>query len=134
MSVWRFSASEGVIQDGATTPETTLATHTAQIAALQSATSPVTYTAAGLITPTGIAILKAGSAAAMTVAVPPAGASLTIIAADAWAYTVTTTANKINGNADKITFGGAVGDSIQLSSDAGIWYSGPLVNVTLSEV
>ena len=105
-----------------------------QITALQKATSVVTYTAAGAISPTGIAVLKAGSAAAMTLVVPPTGANLTIVAADAHAYTVTTSANKVNGNSDTLTWTAAVGNSITLVGSGGIWYVALNTGVALSEV
>jgi hypothetical protein len=102
------------------------------------------YTAAGAITALGNALLKAGSAAAMTLAAPIAGAqtaggqdgaTLTITAADAYAYTVTTPANAINGADDTATWGAAVGNNIQLIADSGVWYVfGTPRGVTLSEV
>jgi hypothetical protein len=89
------------------------------------------YTAAGAIAPAnGTAILKAGSAAAMTLAVPVAGApgaggndgeELVIAAADAYAYTVTTPANGINGNKHIATWTAAVGNAIRLKAENGVW-------------
>lgn len=132
--LYRFSETEGVIQNGSNSPETTLSTHTSQIAALQSATSSVPYTAAGAISPTGVAVLQGGKVLAMTLVAPPAGATLTIVAADAWAYTVTCPANTINGNADTMTWTAAAGNCIVLASSGGVWYSYSATGVTLSEV
>jgi hypothetical protein len=99
-----------------------------------AAVASTTYTAAGAIAPTGVAVLKTGAASAMTLVAPPTGATLTIVAADAEAYVVTTPANKINGADDTMTFAGAVGDSIQLASSGGVWYVVAKNGVTLTEV
>ncbi len=93
------------------------------------------YTAAGAIAVptvgTATAFLKAGAAAAMTLAAPVAGApsaggqdgtSLTIVAEDAYDYTVTAPSNTINGSKHVITFGGAAGDNIELVAQGGVWY------------
>lgn len=101
------------------------------------------YTAAGAISlANGTAVLKAGSAAAMTLAAPTAGLPsaggndgqrLTIVALDAYAYTVTTPSNAINGSKHIGTFAGAVGDSIELVAYNGVWYVvGTQNGVTLS--
>ena len=101
------------------------------------------YTAAGAITPGGKAYLKAGSAAAMTLALPIAGAQLNggndgmvtkIIAQDAYAYTVTTPANGINGNKDTATWTAAVGNTLTLEAFGGEWYATGLQGVALTEV
>lgn len=86
------------------------------------------YTAAGAIAKAhGAAILKAGSAAAMTLAAPVAGTddglTLTIIAVDAFAYTVTTPANKLNGSLHVATWTAAIGNSIRLVAYNGGWYT-----------
>jgi hypothetical protein len=139
--MYDFNENYGVVQKEATgvsyplsSSVTSISTLQGDVTSLQNATSCVTYTSAGAISPTGVAVLKTGAASAMTLVVPPAGAALTIVAADAEAYVVTTTATKINGTDDTMTFGGAVGDSIQLASDGGVWYTVALNNVTLSEV
>jgi hypothetical protein len=102
------------------------------------------YTAAGAIALGGKAFLKAGSAAAMTLALPLAGAQnaggqdglrMSIVALDAYDYTVTTPADGINGADDTATFGGAAGDNIELIAFGGAWYTiGTPKGVTLSEV
>jgi uncharacterized protein (UPF0333 family) len=93
------------------------------------------YTAAGAIAVpavgTATAFLKAGSAAAMTLAAPVTGApsaggqdgvNLTIIAEDAYAYTVTTPANGIVGSKHVATWTAAVGNSIDLVAQGGAWW------------
>jgi hypothetical protein len=101
-------------------------------------------TAAGAIQATvGKVILKAGAADALTLAAPVAGQpsaitpgddgqELTIVAADAFAYTVTAPANAINGNKHIATFGAAAGDAIKLVAYNGVWYAEFLNGVTLS--
>jgi hypothetical protein len=88
--------------------------------------------AAGAITVTsGTVFLNTGTAGAISLAAPVAGLpsaggndgqSLTIIAIDAEAYVVTAPANAINGSKHIATFGGAVGDSIDLVAYGGVWY------------
>lgn len=101
------------------------------------------YTAAGAISiANGSAILQAGSAAAMTLAAPVAGLPsaggndgqrIAIIAADAFAYTVTTPTNGIDGSTHVATFAAAVGNSIELVAQNGVWYTvGTPKGVTLS--
>jgi len=104
------------------------------------------YTAAGAIAfgngGSGIVVLKAGSAAAMTLAAPTAGlpsaggqdgTRLVICAEDAYAYTVTTPSNSINGSKHIATFGAAVGDNIELFAHNGSWWQmGTPLGVTLS--
>lgn len=100
------------------------------------------YTAAGAIAPGGVALLKTGAASAMTLAAPIAGSPalggqdgyvLKIVALDAEAYVVTAPANAINGNKVTATFGGAVGDSIELVAFGGVWYtSGTALGVSLA--
>lgn len=69
--------------------------------------------------------LSAGSALAMTLALPTAGADdfkeLLIISDAAQAHTVTTPSNGINGNKHIATFA-ALGDSITLVALGGVWY------------
>lgn len=86
------------------------------------------YTAAGAIAKAhGTVILKAGSAAAMTLAAPIVGTedglTLKIIAVDAFAYTVTTPASKINGSLHIATWTAAIGNSIELIAENGVWYN-----------
>lgn len=92
------------------------------------------YTAAGAITPGGVALLQTGAASAMTLAQPVAGSQLQggndfmrmrIVALDAHAYTVTTAANGISGasgTGDTLTCAGSVGDSVELVAFNGQWY------------
>ena len=89
------------------------------------------YTAAGAVTPQGTAVLQAGSAAAMTLAAPTAGpqpagqdgVQLDLIAADAFAYTVTTPANAIHGSKHVMTWTAGIGNSITLIASNGVWYN-----------
>ena len=104
------------------------------------------YTAAGAIAfgngGSGVAALKAGSAAAMTLANPVVGlpsaggqdgTRLTIIAEDAFAYTVTTGTNGLNSSKHVATFAAAVGDNIELIAHSGSWWQvGTPLGVTLS--
>jgi hypothetical protein len=69
--------------------------------------------------------LSAGSALAMTLALPTAGTDdfkeLEIVSDSAQAHTVTTPSNGINGNKHIATFA-ALGDSISLVALGGVWY------------
>jgi hypothetical protein len=116
----------------------------AAITTIESAVFGLTaYTAAGAITlGNGKAILKAGSAAAMTLAAPVAGLpsaggndgqEIVIISDDAYAYTVTTPSNKINGAKHVATWTAAIGNSLRLVAYNGVWLTADPVNgVTLS--
>jgi hypothetical protein len=99
------------------------------------------YTAAGAISVGGSAVLKAGSAAAMTLAAPIAGSQLSggqdfaemvIFAADAYAYTVTTPTNALNGNKHIATFAAAAGNAVYLEAFNGVWYVAQNNGITLS--
>jgi hypothetical protein len=93
--------------------------------------TPTKYIVAGTIAPNaGLAALKTGAASAMTLPLPVAGPQsaggqdgviLNIVSLDAEAYVVTTPALGINGVDDTMTFGGAIGDSIQLLAEGGAW-------------
>jgi hypothetical protein len=100
-------------------------------------------TAAGTIASTiGKVILKAGAAVALTLAAPVAGSvanggqdfqELTIIADDAFAYTVTTPANAINASKHVITWAAAIGNGLKLVAYNGGWLTADALNgVTLS--
>jgi hypothetical protein len=85
-----------------------------------------TYGAAGAITPAkGLHRLKAASAAAMTLVAPTAdqeGDVLRLIAVAAQAYTVTLASGYFNATTNnKLTFGGAIGDVIDLIAINGSW-------------
>lgn len=114
----------------------------AAIAALQDKSAVSDYTANGAITQkSGIVTLSKAGVAAMTLANPTAGAQtaggddgkrLAIISKTANAHTVTTTA-AINGGANhKSTFGGAIGDMLNLVALGGVWFFEPSINQTLS--
>ena len=101
------------------------------------------YTAAGAIQTFGTVLLKTGTAGAMTLALPVAGAQpagqdgvhLSIIALDAEAYVVTTPPNGINGADDTMTWAAAIGNSIELIAYNGGWVTFlTSKGITLSEV
>lgn len=84
----------------------------------------------------GVVTLSGGSAQAMTIADPTTGTddgkTLTILATAARAHTVTFI-TALNGGANhKATFGGALGDQLNIEAVNGIWYFKPSVNQTLS--
>ncbi|MDE2099260.1 MAG: hypothetical protein KGL39_18545 [Patescibacteria group bacterium] len=99
------------------------------VAAMEAALLGATkYTSAGAIAiGPGKAFLQAGSAAAMTLAAPTSGThdgmEITIVALDAFAYTVTTPSNAINGSKHVATWTAAIGNSIKLIAYNGVWYS-----------
>jgi hypothetical protein len=73
----------------------------------------------------GKVILNAAGALAMTLAAPTVTTDdfkvLKIVGITAQAHTVTTPANKLNGNKHIITYA-AVGDSVELMAYQGVWY------------
>ena len=97
----------------------------------------VTASADGAITiQNSTVVATKGSAAALTLATPTAtthdGIEITVISATAYAHTVTTPTNKINGASAIATFGGAKGDGITLIAYQGVWYVKRSTNITLS--
>jgi hypothetical protein len=98
--------------------------------------------ASGAITiGTGNVAITLGSAAALTLPLPIAGpasaggqdgASLTIFATTAFAHTVTTPANGINGSLHVATFAAAVGNAVMLTAYNGKWYTASINGVTIS--
>lgn len=142
------TSQNGLTLPGTSSPDVTnandvIALLTAAILAIDARKLVQELTAAGAISVAngGQVLLKAGSAAAMTLAVPTAGlpsaggqdgTELLIVALDAEAYTVTTPANGINGNKHIATFGGAVADAIRLVAYNGAWYAVELNGVTLT--
>jgi hypothetical protein len=106
----------------------------ASVAAFQASITTVVYTSTpAAIAPNGTAVLKAGGVGAYTLVVPPAGATLSIVVADAHVYTIVTPALAIGGTSDTITFTGVVGNYIQLASSAGVWSVVSSVGATLTE-
>jgi hypothetical protein len=88
-----------------------------------------------------VAYLKAGSAAAMTLPQPIAGAqsaggndgmSLKIVALDAFAYTVTTALLGFNGSTHIATWTAAISNSLTLEAFGGTWYATGLSGVALT--
>lgn len=107
----------------------------ASVAAFQASITTVVYTSTpGAIAPNGTAVLKVGGVGAMTLVAPPAGATLSIVVADAHVYTIVTPAFAISGTSDTIIFTGVVGNYIQLASSAGVWTVVSSVGATLTEV
>lgn len=98
-----------------------------------------TYTSAGAISEkTGAVLIGSGGALAMTLARPLSGEDdgkiLTITAITAQAHTVTNATpgfNAAGAAGDVATFGGAIGDSMQLVAANGVWNVISLRNVTL---
>jgi hypothetical protein len=86
-----------------------------------------------------VMITKTGALAAMTLAAPVAGTDdgklLTVVAATAFAHTVTNASpgfNNAGASGDVATFGGAIGDSMQVVAFNGRWHVLALRNVTLA--
>jgi hypothetical protein len=78
----------------------------------------------------GVFHITKGSAAAYTLAAPVAGLPvnggqdgqvLRIVSGTAFAHTVTTPSNKLNGNKAIATFAAAVGNGIELHAKGGVW-------------
>ncbi len=91
----------------------------------------------------GTVFVTAAGVDAMTLATPVAGPpsggsnqndglSLTIIDTTGHAHTITTATNKVNGNKKTITFGGTVGNFVELIAFQGVWYVAAFAGVTLS--
>lgn len=91
----------------------------------------------------GTAVITKGTAAALTIAAPVAGLPsaatpgddgkvLRIVSTTAAAHTVTTPANKLNGNKLTATFAAAAGDGITLIAYQGVWYVHSNNGITLS--
>lgn len=84
-----------------------------------------------------VVYLTQASTLAVTLAAPTDpdmdGQSIEIIAQTAHAHIVVAT-DLINGNNDKLTWGGAIGDSATLYADGGEWFTGMLVNVTVGTI
>jgi hypothetical protein len=114
----------------------------AAISALQDKSALNDYTASGAITQkSGIVTLSATSAGVMTLANPTAGAQtaggddgkrLAIISKTAFAHTVATVAGISSGSNHKATFGGAIGDMLNLVALGGVWFLEPSINQALS--
>lgn len=111
----------------------------AAIAALQDKIPAVIadYAASGAITQkSGLVTLSKAGVAAMTLADPVAITDdtkmLRIVSKTAFAHTVTL-AGGFQGGANHVaTFGGAIGDTLELIAIAGKWYQQPSINQTLS--
>jgi hypothetical protein len=111
-------------------------------AVVDSVLSCNVYTAAGAISQKeGTVILKTGTAGAMTLANPTAGLpaaggddgkELSIVAADAHAYTVTTGTSGLNGASHIATFAAAIGNGITLTAYNGTWLVTVNNGITLS--
>jgi hypothetical protein len=97
----------------------------------------VNYPASGALGPySGTAFLTKAGIDVMTLALPVAGTDdgkiLRIVAATAFAHTVTTPANGFNGASHIATFAAAIGNNIVLQAQNGTWIVLSSVGVTLS--
>lgn len=95
------------------------------------------YTASGAIAEkAGTVQLSGTGAQTMTVADPVSGTDdgkvLSIIATSAHAHLVTFTSALAGGANHKATFGGALGDQLNVKALAGKWYPLPSINQTYS--
>lgn len=88
-----------------------------------------------------LVVITKGSAAALTLAAPVAGAAsvggddgkeLSVLSTTAFAHTVTTPANKINGNKLTATFAAAVGNIVEFYAYNGVWYVKNQTGITLT--
>lgn len=87
----------------------------------------------------GVAMITKGTAAAVTLAAPTAGADdgkrLAIMSTTAAAHTVTNTSPGFNNGStasDVGTFGAAIGNGMEVIAYGGVWYTLSLRNVTLA--
>ena len=89
----------------------------------------------------GRVLITKGTAAALTLAAPVAGAPesggddgvvLQVTDTTGAAHTVTTPASKINGNKNIATFGGTANNSLEVVAYNGVWYVSALGGTTLS--
>lgn len=87
----------------------------------------------------GVVAITKGSAAALTLAAPTAGADdgmiLHIRSTTAYAHTITNTSpgfNNLSTSGDVATLGGAVGDGLSVYAYNGIWWVLQNVNATLA--
>ncbi len=87
----------------------------------------------------GVVVVTKGTAAALTLAAPSAGADdgkrLVIVSTTAAAHTVTQTTPGFNNGStasDVATFGAAIGNCFEIVAYNGIWYVVSLRNVTLA--
>lgn len=112
------------------------------LAHVDSALGHGVYAADGAIAEKeGTIVITKGSACALTLAAPTAGAPasggddgkvLRVSSTTAFAHTVTCPANKINGNKAVSTFGAAVANFQVFVAYSGIWYAQEQVGSTLS--
>ena len=126
----------------ANTSPTTPPFNTSGLFAASSQEQVQVCAASGAITlPAGKVMVTDASAAALTLAQPIAGAvgagghdgcRLRIYSTTAGAHTVTTAANGIEGSKHIATFGGAIGDFIDLEAYNGTWWPAANTGVTLS--
>lgn len=93
--------------------------------AVNSLQTEIDTTAGAIAIKSGRVVLQGAGALAMTLVAPTAGTDdfkkLQILSVGAFAHTVTTPANALNGSKHIATFA-AVGDSIELFAYNGVWY------------
>jgi hypothetical protein len=74
----------------------------------------------------GFYLITKGSAGAYTLAAPVAGQDdgkyICVVASTAFAHTVTTPANKINGTLHVATFAATIGNNVEFLAYQGVWY------------
>jgi hypothetical protein len=99
-----------------------------------SANGPLDW--GGPIPPAGSAFITKGSIAVLTLTNPAAGVddgkTLTIVSTTAFAHTITTAANGINGNKSVATFGAAAANFITMKAFNGSWWVVGNTGVVLS--
>jgi hypothetical protein len=97
-----------------------------------------TYSVDGAITiATGVHKLIKGTALAATLAIPTTaqeGLELTIVSLNAVAHVITVATPATTDEAETLTFGGAIGDSVTLIAVNGQWAVKYLRNVTVADV
>jgi hypothetical protein len=91
----------------------------------------------------GLVLLSKSTAGAYTLAAPRDGGqdeggqdgiTMQIVASTAEAHVVTTPADALNSAFDTATYGGAIGNSMEITANGGVWIVRNLSGVTLTEV
>lgn len=93
-------------------------------------------TADGVLNPVpGEVVVTKASVCALTLAAPISGDStsrLRVVSGTGYAHTITTSSNVINGNSSVVTFGGAIGDAVELRAHGQQWLVVGGANIELS--
>lgn len=123
-----FGQALGAVVAGATTSIPVRLNATATPFQAQGALGGVEVDAASgaIAIKQGTVFITKGSAAAMTLALPISGVDdgkvLTVVCTTAFAHTVATPANGIDGTKTTITFVAAAGNMVELIAFGGLWY------------